>query len=133
MFTENMIAPCGLDCSICSQALNKEEPCAGCNGPDDNKPEFCATMCTIIKCVKRRGYRFCDECRDFPCKDSAERESRYLSQYAMKESPFENMKAIRENGMKAFLETERKKWTCECGGIICVHDGICSDCGRIHG
>ena len=41
MFKANMIAPCGLDCNICSQALIENDPCQGCNGPDDHKPEFC--------------------------------------------------------------------------------------------
>ena len=60
MFTADMMAPCGLDCSICSRALRKDRPCPGCNGPDENKPEFCARRCGIILCRKRRenGYRF---------------------------------------------------------------------------
>ena len=33
--------------------------------------------------------------------------------------------------MDAFLERERRQWTCPaCGGIICVHTGVCSGCGR---
>ena len=35
-----MVAPCGLDCNICSQALLEKDPCQGCNGPADHKPEF---------------------------------------------------------------------------------------------
>ena len=29
MFTKDMIAPCGLDCSICKRALAGTDPCAG--------------------------------------------------------------------------------------------------------
>ena len=74
MLTADMIAPCGLDCSICCRALRKDRPCPGCNGPDENKPEFCAKRCGIILCRKRREnrYRFCDECPDFPCADVME-------------------------------------------------------------
>ena len=32
MFKAEMVAPCGLDCNICSQALIPEGPCPGCNG-----------------------------------------------------------------------------------------------------
>ena len=33
--------------------------------------------------------------------------------------------------MAAFLERERKQWTCSaCGGVICVHTGVCGGCGR---
>ena len=32
MFTADMIAPCGLDCSICKRALAETSPCAACGG-----------------------------------------------------------------------------------------------------
>ena len=68
MFKENMVAPCGLDCNICAQALIENDPCQGCNGPDDHKPDFCAMYCEIILCRKRidNGYKYCDECPDYP-------------------------------------------------------------------
>ncbi len=71
MFNADMIAPCGLDCSICKRALAETGRCAGCRGPNDNKPEFCSKRCGIILCEKRKsnGYLFCDECPDFPCAD----------------------------------------------------------------
>ena len=131
MFTKDWIAPCGLDCSICSQALTEENPCPGCNGPNENKPEFCAKYCGIILCQKRRknGYEFCDECPAFPCEDVMEKENRYTLQYPMKESPLGNLRMIREMGMDAFLKQERQQWTCEkCGSPICVHTGLCSGC-----
>ena len=56
MFKADMIAPCGLDCNICSQALIENDPCQGCNGPDDHKPEFCARYCGIILCRKRKEF-----------------------------------------------------------------------------
>ena len=135
MFAANMIAPCGLDCSICKRALAEISPCAGCRGPNDNKPEFCSMGCGIILCEERKenGYLFCDECPDFPCADVMEKETRYGSKYPLRESPLENLRVIREAGMAAFLERERKKWTCpSCGGVICVHTGVCSGCGRLY-
>ena len=133
MFTADMIAPCGLDCSICFMALKKTDPCPGCNGPDENKPDFCAHLCRIALCPKRKenGYRFCDECPDYPCEDVMEKENRYTSQYPLRESPMENLRRIREAGMEAFLEQECRAWTCEqCGSPINIHTGICSGCGR---
>ena len=74
---------------------------------------------------------FCDECPDFPCADVMEKETRYGSQYPLRESPLENLRFLRETGMAAFLEHERKQWTCSaCGDVICVHTGVCSGCGR---
>ena len=112
MFTANMVAPCGLDCSICKRALVEISPCAGCRGPNDNKPEFCSAQCGIILCEKRKvnGYSFCDECPDFPCADVMEKETRYGSKYPLRESPLENLRVIREAGMAAFLEHERRQW-----------------------
>ena len=45
------------------RALIENDPCQGCNGPDDHKPDFCAKYCEIILCWKRidNGYQYCDE------------------------------------------------------------------------
>ena len=134
--TAEMIAPCGLDCSLCKRALAETNPCPGCHGPDENKPEFCANRCGIIFCRKRRenGYEFCDECPDYPCADVLEKETRYTSKYPLYESPGKNLRDIRAFGMEKFLENEREYWTCkECGHIVSVHTGICSGCGKQYG
>ena len=136
MFTAAMIAPCGLDCSICKRAHAEADPCPGCSGPDDHKPSFCSERCGIILCGKRKenGYTFCDECPDYPCGDVMEKENRYTSKYPLYESPLKNLRMIREAGMEAFLERERKQWTCkECGGVISVHTGVCCGCGKRYG
>lgn len=136
LITARMIAPCGLDCGICKRALAKTDPCPGCLGPDEQKPEFCAKGCGIIRCAKRRenGYAYCDECPDYPCEDVTEKENRYTSKYPLYESPKKNLQTIRECGMEQFLEKEREQWTCrECGHIVCVHTGICSGCGKQYG
>ncbi len=136
MFTADMVAPCGLDCSLCARAQQKDDPCPGCNGPDENKPEFCASRCGIILCEKRRqnGYDFCDQCPDYPCADVMEKENRYTSQYPLCESPLQNLRDIRKLGMEAFLAREREMWSCKaCGGAICVHTGVCNGCGKQYG
>ncbi|MDR0981516.1 MAG: hypothetical protein LBL85_07110 [Methanocalculaceae archaeon] len=33
-------------------------------------------------------------------------------------------------GAENFLAEELPKWTCNCGGIISLHDGVCSECGK---
>ena len=136
MFTADMIAPCGLDCSLCSRAQQKTDPCPGCLGPDEHKPDFCAHRCGIILCEKRRsnGYRYCDACPDYPCADVMEKENRYTSQYPLYESPLQNLRDIREMGMEQFLVREQMKWTCSvCGSAVPVHTGICSGCGKQYG
>ena len=136
IITAGMIAPCGLDCGICKRALAETDPCPGCHGPDEHKPEFCSAKCGIVQCRKRRenGYEFCDECPEYPCADVTEKENRYTSKYPLYESPGKNLRDIRENGMEQFLENERKQWTCgECGHVVAVHTGICSGCGKQYG
>ena len=136
MFTAEMIAPCGLDCSLCAYAQKKTNSCPGCNGPDEYKLEFCAKRCGIKLCQKRKqnGYQFCDECLDFPCSDVMEKEERYADQYPLPESPLQNIRDIREMGMEAFLIKKREKWSCRvCGAPIPVHTGICSGCGKQYG
>ena len=133
MFKAEMIAPCGLDCNICLQALIEKDPCPGCNGADEGKPEFCSKRCGIILCRKRRenGYQYCDECPDYPCVDVMEKENRYTTKYPHRESPLENLKMIREQGMEAFLEQQRRLWICpNCGNAFSVHDSYCPHCGK---
>ena len=136
LFTAEMIAPCGLDCSLCRRAQAETNPCPGCLGPNVNKPAFCVEKCGIILCRKRKesGYGYCDECPDYPCEDVLEKENRYTSKYPLYESPVKNLHDIREQGMEKFLENERRQWTCgECGHAISVHTGICSGCGKQYG
>ena len=54
-----------------------------------------------------------------------------MNQYPLSESPMNNLKMIREKGMDYFLEKQKEYWTCpECGGIISVHTGLCSNCSK---
>ncbi|WP_407831795.1 DUF3795 domain-containing protein [Synergistes jonesii] len=136
MFTDNMIAPCGLDCSICDLALRGENPCPGCLGPNKNKPDFCADRCTIVHCAKRKenNYRYCDECPDYPCEPIVEIESRYTTRYPLRESARENLRMIRKSGMDSYLRHQKAEWTCEnCGGTISVHTGRCNKCNKQYG
>lgn len=55
MITAEMIAPCGLDCSLCKRALAETNPCPGCHGPNENKPEFCAERCPVCGTLLRHS------------------------------------------------------------------------------
>lgn len=135
MFHESMIAPCGLHCALCSHRLKDVPPCPGCKGPDENKPECCRVRCRIVHCTLRSNLEggFCNECEKYPCSDVMEKEIRYANAYPMLESPIGNLAFIAQNGMDAFLETEKKRWSCpRCGAVICVHDGVCSACGAVY-
>jgi hypothetical protein len=34
-------------------------------------------------------------------------------------------------GTAKYLREESRKWTCAvCGGVVCLHDRVCADCGQ---
>ena len=126
----SLIAPCGMNCAICLGYLREKNRCGGCRGDDDNKPVYCVS-CVIINCEKRQGkqYDFCFVCDLFPCARLKALDKRYRTKYAM--SMLENLAQMRDEGMDAFLNAQRKKYTCQsCGGTVCVHRGFCLKCKK---
>lgn len=124
-----MIAPCGMNCGICMAHLREKKKCAGCNNDDHNKPYHC-TKCVIKFCgIKQRlNFRFCYDCPQYPCTRLKQLDKRYRTKYNM--SMLDNLMKIKEFGLDYFLKAESTKWTCRCGGIICVHKSCCSICGK---
>jgi hypothetical protein len=123
-FRTTLIAPCGMDCAICSAFLRVKNRCEGCYSANNQ----CRRNCTIAACEKVRG-RYHHTCGDFPCRRLKQLDTRYRTKYGM--SMIANLGAIREHGIRAFVGTERDRWTCQsCGGTIDVHHGKCADCGK---
>ena len=131
---EKLIAPCGMNCGICSAYLAskyairsrglKMPYCLGCR-PRDKKCAFLKKRCDLLL-NNQVGY--CHECKDFPCLALSHINERYKALYRM--SMIENLMFIKEKGIKRFLEQEADKWKCpECGAEICCHNGICFNCG----
>ncbi|OGF48958.1 MAG: hypothetical protein A2231_10955 [Candidatus Firestonebacteria bacterium RIFOXYA2_FULL_40_8] len=133
-FTEELIAPCGINCGVCSLYLaysnglpekkGNIRHCIGCK-PRNKK-------CTRCKTGNINKIRFCYECSDFPCEFLKRLEKRYLSSYKRPESPIKNLKDIKKLGVKKFLALERKKWKCpKCSGVVSVHNGKCFACEKV--
>jgi hypothetical protein len=125
----SLIAPCGMNCSVCMAFLREKNKCTGCRGSDLNKPKT-RVNCKIKNCdsLKRNNSKFCYECNKFPCEVLAHLDKRYQSNYHM--SMIENLKNIQQIGLDDFLKNEQARWTCSnCGGTIFVHTARCSDCG----
>ena len=131
---EQLIAPCGMNCGICSGYLAltndvksqgiKIPYCTGCRARDKE----CAFLKKRCHQLLSGEVQFCYECADFPCENLCKLDKRYRTDFRM--SMIENLEAIRENGMVQFLEKQEEKWKCpECGGVICCHNGICFRCG----
>lgn len=131
---EKLIAPCGMNCAICSRYLALRNDirskvirmayCSGCR-QRDKKCAFLKKKCQLILNGK---VKYCYECQDFPCERLRRIDQRYQTFFRM--SMIRNLEYIKENGIQQFLKTEEEKWKCpECGQVICCHNGICFNCG----
>jgi len=115
--SKNLIAPCGMNCAVCKAYLRQRNPCHGCKDIEQNKSKT-RVNCKMRLCDKRTG-DFCYECMEFPCDRLRHLDQRYRTRYGMSE--IENLEFIRDNGIRKFLERERKKYISD-KGILCVHD-----------
>lgn len=121
-----MFAPCGMNCLVCYKHCYHKKPCAGCLNSDLGKPEHCRT-CKIKDCTKEQKLTYCVECHSYPCRLIKSLEKSYKTRYHA--SLVENSRIVQECGLTEFLEKQRETYICpECGGIISIHDGECSEC-----
>ena len=130
---EELIAPCGMDCAVCSSYLALKNDvrakgvrmayCKGCR-PRDKKCAFLKKKCELLL---KNKVRFCYECEEFPCENLEHIDKRYQTFFRM--SLIDNLKLIKKHGLTKFLESQKKKWQCpNCGEVICCHIGICFSC-----
>jgi len=131
---ETLIAPCGMNCGICSGYLafkhNVKDKairmpyCIGCR-PRHKKCAFLKKGCDLLL---NGQLEYCYQCDDFPCKRLCHLDTRYQTLFRM--SMVENLEYIKDNGIEKFLEEEEERWKCpQCGATICCHNGICFNCG----
>ena len=118
----DLIAPCGMDCGLCMAYVRDKNRCLGCRAGDEGKAKSCLA-CTIRNCeILRSGESaFCSsDCDRFPCPRLKRLDARYRTKYRM--SMLENLQAIRDVGIEAFVASEQERWACpSCGGLQCVH------------
>ena len=126
----SLIAPCGMNCSICRGYQRGKNKCVGCREIDVNKP-ITRAKCKIKNCneLKNNNLKYCYKCINFPCARLKTLDKRYRTKYNM--SMIENLENIRKFGIRKFIANEKIRWACSnCGSIICVHSGSCSYCGN---
>jgi len=129
VMTATLLAPCGMNCGVCYAHLRKKKPCLGCHGEDDAKPEHCR-KCKIKDCATGQGLAFCFECSSFPCAIIKRLDESYRQRYEV--SLIDNALRLKAVGAKRYMREDREKWSCnECGGVISLHDRICSECGKV--
>jgi hypothetical protein len=130
---EVLIAPCGMNCGLCSSYLTLKHnlkksgimraECSGCRPRGKN----CAFMKKACEFLSSGTYKYCFECSGYPCERLKGLDKRYRSFYHM--SMIENLDYIKKNGIIKFLNQQTEEWQCpECGATICCHNGICYNC-----
>ena len=125
-----IIAPCGLNCSLCRAYVREHNPCPGCRGEDTNKSNACLT-CAIKNCeeLAAGGHQFCSTCDKFPCAELLHLDARYKANYGV--SAIGNLEYIKTIGVERFVAKEKAKWTCtECGALLCMHKPQYLNCGH---
>ena len=116
-----LIAPCGMDCRLCSSMQDGKKACPGCRNMAE-KPK-----CVIIRCKFLPDAGFCYDCQRFPCRRLSELDNRYVTRYGM--SMLANLDAIKERGLQYFIDLQDEKWKCPgCGHLICIHKPKCLYC-----
>jgi len=121
-----LFAPCGMNCLVCYKHCYHKRPCAGCLDGGQGKPEHCR-RCRIKDCARERSLSHCFTCPEYPCRLIKNLEKSYQKRYQA--SLVENSRFVREHGVERFMEQQRAKYTCpRCGGVISMHDRVCSEC-----
>lgn len=133
---EDLIAPCGMYCAVCSGYLaylnqiprkrGKISHCQGCRA----RNKKCAWLKGRCELLAKAKVRYCYECADYPCEHLQHIDARYRRDYGM--SMIENLETIRDRGVKFFLKEQKERFTCpRCQGLISVHSGKCYVCDHI--
>ena len=131
---EQLVAPCGMNCAVCSAYLALKHDvkskgirmpyCSGCR----ERGKQCAFLKKKCLLLLNGTIGYCYECQDFPCERLCHIDQRYKTFFRM--SMIENLEYMQNNGINAFLEKQEERWKCpSCGGVICCHNGLCFDCG----
>lgn len=131
-FDEAMIAPCGINCGTCIAFLrNGRNRCPGCRYEAPDKPKT-RVSCKIKNCeyLPNAGSGFCSDCHLFPCARMKQIDKRYRTKY--KTSLIRNLGAIKETGIRSYLEAETRRWSCPvCGAVVSVHRESCLKCHTV--
>lgn len=124
---KNMIAPCGINCSVCIGYLREKNKCPGCNSREEIPSHYCRE-CIIKHCPeKKESTDFCYKCKKFPCTRMKNLDKRYRTRYNT--SLINNLKEIKESGIRRFISKEKEKWLCKnCKNVISIHRNECLEC-----
>jgi len=124
-----IIAPCGINCSLCRAYVRDRNPCPGCRGEASNKSNSCLN-CAVKNCkeLAAGGYQFCYSCASYPCAKLLHLDLRYRTRYRV--GVIANLERLQAVGAGRFVDEEAAKWSCpQCGARLCMHKPQCLNCG----
>lgn len=132
---EALIAPCGINCGVCSHYLAhahnlpkaaKIPHCTGCRA----RNKQCALLKKGCDKIGKAQIDFCFECKDFPCHGLRVLDRRYQDRYQY--SPIQNLELIKDEGVLAMLAADNRRFKCpKCGDMKSVHNGKCYRCQTV--
>lgn len=137
IFTADQIAPCGMNCGVCSgylafihaipKARGKITHCSGCRA----RKKRCAYLKGYCEELADGLISFCYECQRFPCKRLQHIDNRYQSTYGA--SLIHNLEEVRDLGINAFLVNQTDRYLCrKCRkDVISIHNKKCFRCEKI--
>lgn len=126
--SQELIAPCGINCGLCMAYMRDRKPCPGCLGDDSLKTKV-RVLCRIKNCEKMASSeeKYCFVCDSFPCDRLKNLDKRYRAKYGM--SMIENLENIKKFGIMQFIRNEEEKWKCpKCGELLCANKPQCPYC-----
>lgn len=94
--------------------------CPGCRSGEHRAD------CDFRICATARGHEHCIHCEDFPCKLHAEFNSDGVPHHA---ESLASLKLLNDVGSEAWLDHQRRKWTCDCGARLSWYLPHCLQCG----
>lgn len=83
--------------------------------------------CDFKICATGKKVNHCVDCTEFPCWRHKEFNSDGVPHHA---GSLASLAVLKENGEGAWLEMQRKKWTCSCGTKLSWYLKQCLKCGR---
>jgi len=136
-------AACGLFCEACTVYIaSHEDPerlallaarlglsvddayCDGCRA--DRRMVHCRA-CIFRTCAEGRGFGFCNECSDFPCRQLQE----FQLERPHRLELYEDLDRLGEVGVEAWMAEVREHCTCpSCGALNSAYDLKCRKCGH---
>lgn len=119
----SLIAPCGMNCNLCSAFLrgkNERNHCPGCRLMEKSENKY-IRQCIIRNCetLKDKDMKYCScKCQVYPCKRLKGLDKRYRTRYNM--SMIDNLEFIEKKGIRKFLANEKNRWV-KGNKVYCVH------------